>query len=176
MFERPLSEKSRSTRPLMVSLVVHGAFVTALFAIHFTVQRALGPLRNTRVLLMTPQAPPAVKRIAAPTRPSEPKIRAELKLPPPRLAAPAPRLLEPPIIRSVERAPGVLVETPKPAAPPPPIHPDVFASAPVSKPVPAPPAQVQTGGFSAAAPASTPSARAQLLVAAGFGDAGTISA
>src|SRR5262245_42526114 len=131
MFDKTLAANGKSSQPLGVSLLIHAAAVTALFATHFTVSQ-IAVRRHPRVQRVAPLAPLPAKRVTVHTPSKTLPIPALVKVPAPAIPAiPAPPAIpDPPRIQ----APPILAEAPPPAlpaaAPPAPaVQTNVFASA-----------------------------------------------
>jgi TonB family protein len=176
MFDQTPAANGKSTRSILWSVGIHGVAVIGLFALGSTVQTKLA-MRRASVTLLAPMAVQPAKRAPAPAPFRLPEVHAVLSIPPARWPALAPPVIEPPPILKTPPVAIAVAETapiPAPAAPPQPvIHTDVFATAaPVIKPLPIAPTQLQTGGFATASAASPQSGKGQQVASAGFGDAG----
>src|SRR5881296_3392667 len=100
MFDQSPEVNSRSTRSLILSAAVHGAVVIGIFAARFTVETKLAT-RRASVTLLAPMAvrPAKPAAVRAPFRPTE--VHAVVKLPPLRLPALTPPIIEPmPVLKA----------------------------------------------------------------------------
>jgi TonB family protein len=170
MFDQSPSSNARSTQSLVLSLAIHVALGIAILAAGFTVKSIVAPDRATSVQWIAPVAMPRMKRPTV--RP--PKLASPIvaKLPPPRLTAPTPLLVEPePIVLPAAVA--------KEAFHPPvqlPVQKEVVAALPVAKGNSNTPAKVQLGGFSTATTGLGRDVPKLQVAASGFGDAGSAPA
>lgn len=171
MFDQSPSSTAKSTQSLVLSLAIHVALGIAILAAGFTVKSIVAPDRATTVQWIAPVAIPRVKRPTV--RP--PKLARPIvaKLPPPRLTAPAPLLVEP--------EPIVLPAATAKEAFHPPVHPPVqkevvAAAPPAAKGNSNTPAKVQLGGFSTATTGLRRDVPKLQVAASGFGDAGSAPA
>jgi TonB family protein len=167
MFDQSPSSNARSTQSLVLSLAIHVALGTAILAAGFTVKSIVAPDRATSVQWIAPVAIPRAKRpTVRPPKRAPPRVA---KLPPPRLTAPAPLLVEPEPIA----LPAVVA---KETFHPPvqlPVQKEVIAAAPpAAKGNSNTPAKVQLGGFSTATTGLGRDVPKLQVAASGFGDAG----
>jgi TonB family protein len=166
VFENTSSVNSRkSTRSLVLSLVIHSVLVIAIFAVRFAVESAPVAKRSARVQWIARAAPPLpmkpIKRVAV--RTPKPELHLAPKFRPPAVIALAPPMIELPPTSPILSAPPAPMPMPVPA---------IVAEAP-PKPKSA---RVEVGGFSTASTAVTREVRTVQTVAVSFGDAGTVTA
>jgi TonB family protein len=167
MFDQSPSSNARSTQSLVLSLAIHIALGIAILAAGLTVKSIVAPSHATSVQLIAPGAIPRVKRPTV--RPPKLAIPIAAKLPPPRLTAPAPLLVEP----EASVLPAVVA---KEAFHPPvqlPVQKEVVAAAPpAGKGNSNTSAKIELGGFSTATTGLGRDIPKLQVVASGFGDAG----
>ncbi len=161
MFDKSPAGNGRSTRSLVVSLLIHGIAVIAILAVRYTVEPVIAR-REERVQLIAPARTPKKSDTIRPPRPPRIRLAARVQLP-----ALRPALIDPlqsPVIQAPPPMPAQAVvaealPAPKPEAPPPPAV-QVGALT-----------QVRTGGFANVSAASDPTTHPKPVSTAGFGDA-----
>src|SRR2546427_172315 len=90
MFDTSTSARSRPTRTLILSLVIHAALAFALLMVHFAVETGIRPARAARVRLVAPVATAPRIRRAMRTPPKAPVVHARAAFSLPRLPVLAP--------------------------------------------------------------------------------------
>ena len=168
--------RPRSAPSLLLSLLLHGAAIAALFTLQFSNTLTVFPASSQHVTLIVPLLPP-------PLRIESPKPRIAV----PRLAPPvvAPRRFEAPLAPpppvtpkiALEPPPALAVVTPQPVVPapvlqrtvtpPPPLKTDNLAEMRAATPAPVPKVPIQAAGF-AGAESRTPNTPRGRVLTAGF--------